>query len=231
MCGRYALYGPVSVSRHAKQAFDQMGLDLEMEVNQRDPQYNIAPTNRSLVIAHGGKGFTAQALRWGLIPFWAKDTKIGYNTINARDDSVDTKPSFREAFKKRRALVPATGYFEWKGEGTAKQPYFIHDPRGDLLLFCGLWESWRDAANPEAERLDTFTIIVGAAGPVSGDIHDRQPAIIAPGDWIDWLTGPPDVARRLLDERGTADLAYYPVSKAVGSVKNKGADLVERVDL
>ncbi|KLD64492.1 SOS response-associated peptidase [Dyella japonica] len=234
MCGRYALYGPVSLSKRAKEALDRLGLDLVSEVNQRDPQYNIAPTNRAPVIVYGKLGTTVQGLKWGLVPFWSKEPKMTYSTINAKVETVETLRSFRDAFKARRALVPASGYYEWKKTGPGpkdKQPYFIHDPHGDLSLFCGLWESWRDRENPDGERLNTFTIIVGEAGPVSHDIHDRQPVILEPEAWQDWLTGDVETAKQLLADRGHADLVYYPVSKDVGSPANKGADLVERIEL
>src|SRR6187402_2299421 len=147
MCGRYATFGPVSLSREAKTVLDQLGLDIVSEINQREDQFNIAPTQKALVIASGASGYEVKPLRWGLIPFWAKDEKIGSRMINARAEGLlgGTTKAYTAAFKKRRCLVPASGYFEWKGEAGHKQPYFIHDPAGDLLMFAGLWEAWRPA--------------------------------------------------------------------------------------
>ncbi|MCW6179594.1 SOS response-associated peptidase, partial [Klebsiella pneumoniae] len=132
--------------------------------------FNVAPTQKAPVIARNEAGQAElKALRWGLIPAWAKDEKIGARAINARVETVADKPMFRAAFKKRRCLVPASGYYEWKGETGHKQPYFIHDPDGDLLMFAGLWEGWRPSDG--AQWLQTFTIITGEPGKVSRDIH------------------------------------------------------------
>lgn len=229
MCGRYALYGPISVSRESKAAADQLEIDLERDLNQRDPQYNIAPTQLAPVIALSEGGYVTKAVRWGLVPSWAKDLKIGAKMINARVETVETKPGFRSAFKGRRCLVPASGYFEWKGPTGAKQPYFIHAPGDDLLMFAGLWEVWR--AGEADDWLRTFTIITGEPGRVSGDIHDRQPVILPPDCWHDWLNGDTSIAQDVLAHAREADLAYYPVSKAVGNVRNHGAELVEPISL
>ncbi len=145
MCGRYATFGPVSLSREAKTVLDQLELDVVSEINQREDLFNIAPTQKALVMASGDQGYEIKPLRWGLIPIWAKDAKIGAKTINARAETVATKPAFRAAFKKRRCLVPASGYFEWRVKEGGKQPYFIRDQVGDLLMFAGLWEAWRPA--------------------------------------------------------------------------------------
>jgi len=225
MCGRYATFGPVSVSRQAREVLEQMELDIISEINQREPQYNIAPTQKAPVVLHGDGGYHVRAYRWGLVPHWAKDMKFGAKTINARADTVATKPSFREAFKKRRCLVPASGYFEWKGEAPNKQPYFIHDPAGDILMFAGLWEAWRES--PDAEWVHTYTVITGEPGKVSGDIHDRQPVILPPDLWEVWAEGTAADAQGVLAKVPEADLAYHPVPKAVGSPRNKGPELVE----
>ena len=229
MCGRYAMFGPVSVSRAAKAALDEMGVDLESALDQRDPLYNIAPQQKAPILAHADDGYTIKGTRWGLIPSWAKDEKIGNKLINARAETVAEKPSFRAAFKKRRCLVPASGYFEWKGEAGNKQPYFIHNPKGDLLMFAGLWEGWKPVG--AAEWLHTFTIITGEPGKVSGDIHDRQPVILPPASWQEWLNDEPDVAVDLLKHAPEAKLTYHPVTKAVGSPRNKRPEMVQPVEL
>ncbi|MDR6642753.1 putative SOS response-associated peptidase YedK [Luteibacter sp. 1214] len=231
MCGRYATFGPVSLSREAKDVLDQLEIDIVSEINQRDDQFNIAPTQKALVVSRGEKGYEAKAFRWGLVPSWAKDLAIGSKMINARADSIvpAPKPSFRNAFKKRRCLVPASGYFEWKGEKGNKQPYFIHDPAGDLLMFAGLWEGWR--ASQDDPWTHTFTIITGEPGKVSGDIHDRQPVILPPDLWQVWVEGSPDEASATLVAVPEAELVYYPVTKAVGKPTNHGAELVEPIAL
>ena len=229
MCGRYAMFGPVSTSRAAKAALEQMDVDLESALDQREPQYNVAPTQKAPILAHTDEGYTIKGTRWGLIPSWARDEKIGSKLINARAETVAEKPSFRAAFKKRRCLVPASGYFEWKGAAGHKQPYFIQDPIGDLLLFAGLWERWKPG--DDAEWLHTFTIITGEPGKVSGDIHDRQPVILPPTSWQEWLTDEADVAADVLHHAPDVELTCHPVTKAVGSPKNNGPEMVRPVDL
>lgn len=229
MCGRYATFGPVSVPRIARNVLERMELDIISEINQREPQYNIAPTQRAPVVVHGEGAYHVRAYRWGLVPHWAKDLAFGVKTINARADTVATKPSFREAFKKRRCLIPASGYFEWKGERPNKQPYFIHDPEGGLLMFAGLWEGWRPS--PEGEWVHTFTMITGEPGRVSGDIHDRQPVILPPDLWAPWFEASPADAEGVLAAAPEAPLAYHPVPKAVGSPKNIGSELVEPIQI
>lgn len=225
MCGRYALFGPVSTSRAALAEMDRLELNLDGLINAREPQYNIAPTQKAPVVAVGEEGAEMKALRWGLVPSWAKDEKIGARAINARAESVQDKPMFRAAFKQRRCLVPASGYFEWRVEAGGKQPYFIRQGDGELLMFAGLWEAWRPS--DAGEWLRTFAIITGEPGKVSGDIHDRQPVILPPDRWDMWLTGTAQDGHAALRDLPNADLAYYAVPKAVGSPRNRGPELVQ----
>jgi putative SOS response-associated peptidase YedK len=166
-------------------------------------------------------------MRWGLVPSWAKDEKMGSKLIDARSGSVETKSSFRTAFRKRRCLVPASGYFEWKGSPGDKQPYFIHDPRGELLMFAGLWEAWKPISEDHHVRI--ITVINGAPGKVSGDIHDRQPVILPPDLWQAWIGGTPDEASAMLAAIPEAELVFHPLPKAVGSPRTNGAELVEPI--
>lgn len=230
MCGRYALFGPIS--RHRKNRPDDERpawyTALIDSINARPMRFNVAPTDvMPIAGVRREGGISIRELRWGLVPYWAKDTKIGYKAINARAETVDDKPMFRDAFRRRRCLVPASGYFEWKPEGSAKQPYFIQDPDGELLMFAGLWESWREAK--DAEPLYTFTIITGPPGIVSGDIHDRAPVILDEEAWASWLTGDPAEAADVLKTGQEPRLVYHPVPKAVGSPKNDSPDLVRPV--
>jgi putative SOS response-associated peptidase YedK len=229
MCGRYSLFGPATASRDAKEWMDRYGFDIISEINQRDDQFNIAPTQKAPVLYEGEGGLKFEAMRWGLVPFWAKDLKIGAKTINARAETVATKPAFRAAFKARRCLVPASGYFEWTGVPGQKQPFFIRAPTTELLMFAGLWESWRD---PETDaRVHTYTVVTGEPGKVSGDVHDRQPVILPVDAWELWLGGTAADAAEILTSTPEATLEYYPVSKAVGTPKNKGPELVEPISL
>jgi putative SOS response-associated peptidase YedK len=169
--------------------------------------------------------------RWGLVPSWSKDIKIGAKAINARAETVAEKPMFREAFKRRRCLVPASGYFEWKVDEGGKQPYFIHSPDSPLLMFGGLWESWRENRDDrEAEPLRTYTIVTGPPGVVSGDVHDRAPVILSAEQWSTWLSGETEAAAGILANAVEPKLTYYPVPKAVGSPKNDRPELVRPLE-
>jgi putative SOS response-associated peptidase YedK len=228
VCGRYATYGPVSVSRDAREVLDRLDLDLISEINQRDDHFNIAPTQRALVVTAEDAAVHVGFYRWGLIPSWAKDMSFGAKLVNARREGIAAKPTFRAAMRRRRCLVPASGYYEWQGEKGNKQPFFIRPPDGSLMLFAGLWETWRDA---DDNLLRTYTIITGEPGKVGGDIHDRQPVILAPETWEDWLFAAPDKAVALLEAANEPDLVCYPVTKAVSSPKNDGPELVEPIEI
>jgi putative SOS response-associated peptidase YedK len=195
----------------------------------------------------GGSGGTSpqkdaarelRVVRWGLVPSWAKDRSIGSRLINARAETVDSKPAFRRAFARRRCLLPADGYYEWQrqdGAGGAKQPYFICRGDGGPLAFAGLYELWRDPARPQDDELSwlwTATIITTSAPDDLGRIHDRMPMVIQPDSWADWLdpaTDDPGDLMALLVPAASDGLISYPVSTAVNSVRNNGPRLIERV--
>lgn len=200
---------------------------LEASVPWYTPRYNIAPSQNHVVIVEQQCARSVRVMRWGLVPSWAKDIKIGNKAINARAETVDSKPMFRGAFKSRRALVSANGYFEWKGETPNKQPYFIHAPDHSLLIFAGLWEHWWPVK--DAKPVLTFTIVTGPPGIVSGDIHDRAPLILPPESWDAWLQGTVEDAKRIVETTKEPELAYYPVSKAVGAPKNDAPANVEPI--
>jgi putative SOS response-associated peptidase YedK len=194
--------------------------------------------------APSGVARELRVVRWGLVPFWAKDPKIGSRMINARAETVASKPAFRHAFKRRRCLLPADGYYEWqRPDGTdddrpgkgAKQPYFICRGDGGPLAFAGLYELWRDAALPDDHErawLWTATIITTSAPDELGRIHDRMPMIIEADRWADWLDpsadDPADIAA-LLAPAASTGLISYPVSTAVNSVRNNGPELITRI--
>src|SRR5262245_49702137 len=192
-------------------------------VNDRVRQrFNIAPTQDAPVIRVRKDGTREAAmLRWGLVPFWAKDLKIGTKMINARSEGLEDKPAFREAFEKRRCVIPATGFFEWKGEARRKQPFAVTLPGDKLFGFAGLWERWRPAQG--SDPVDTFTIVTTDANEAVARIHDRMPVIL-PMDAIDtWLTGPPDAARALL-RPWAGETALRAVGAHVSNVNNEGPE-------
>jgi putative SOS response-associated peptidase YedK len=196
--------------------------------------------DESRALARGGAAAQVErelrVVRWGLVPFWAKDVKIGSRMINARAETVAEKPAFRRAFAKRRCLLPADGYYEWQAmAGAPKQPMYITREDGRSLAFAGLYELWRDPAierdDPDA-WLWTATVITTSAPDELGMIHDRMPMIIDPGSWTDWLDpANSDVAdvRALLSPAAASGLTTFPVSTAVNSVRNNGPQLIEPI--
>lgn len=188
--------------------------------------YNVAPSQQvPIVRLEDGKQHLAM-VRWGLVPFWAKDLNIGYKMINARAETVAEKPSFRAAFRKRRCLVPASGFYEWKGPAGEKQPYYITLSDGPMT-FAGLWESWK---NPESgETVESCTIIVTQANELCARIHDRMPVILAPNDFDPWLYSntEPEQLKALLEPYPAKAMTASPVSKSVGNVRNDEPALIE----
>jgi len=217
MCGRFTLHMPWSELVKLYRVHDRPNLK---------PRYNIAPTQDILAIRLDQDGQQeAVQLRWGLIPFWAKDDKISYSTINARAETVARKPAFRDAFKKRRCLIAADGYYEWKKlEDGTKQPYRITLKPEQPFSFAGLWEHWEK----DNKVIESCTIIVTDANELTKDIHGRMPVILDPADYESWLGGSADVD--LLKPYPSASMRRYPVSKAVGNVRNTGPELIEPVE-
>ena len=189
------------------------------------PRYNGAPTQdfAACRLDEAGRR-TVVKLRWGLVPAWAKDVRMGFRLINARAETVHSKPSFGAAFRSRRCLVPANGWFEWRRDGRNKQPYFLALADGSLLSFAGLWERW----SGPAETRETFTVITTAAASGLADIHHRQPAIVDPGRFDDWLD-PSSSVTKLLDlvrEPSAGPYEKRAVSTKVNSVRNNHPDIL-----
>ena len=202
-------------------------MDLE-DLPAFSASYNIAPQSVQPIVRpsadSGAREFAL--LRWGLVPFWAKDAKIGYSTINARSEEVAGKPAFREAFRKRRCLVPADAFYEWaRIDAKTKKPFAIALKSGEPYAFAGLWERWRPK---EGEALETFTILTTDANEVLQPIHNRMPVILEPKDYSRWLEPaaverlPVDLLRPFPAEQMTA----WPVSDRVGNVRNNDSELL-----
>jgi putative SOS response-associated peptidase YedK len=192
------------------------------------PNYNVAPTQMIPAIVRQDNENILRMFRWGLVPFCAKDPSIGNKMINARSETVDAKPSFKNAFRKRRCLIPADGFYEWKGPKGSKQPVFITLPDGEPFGFAGLWEIWDDKGKAE-EPLYTCTIITTEAGSVMKDIHHRMPVILKPEAFKDWIKAdtPLETLKEIISTHTHKDLVFRPVSKAVNSVQNNSADLIK----
>jgi len=187
-------------------------------------RFNIAPTQDAPVIRAGPGGEREIAmLRWGLVPSWAPDLKVGTRMINARAEGIDAKPAFREAVKSRRCVVPATGFFEWQGEPGRKQPYAVTVPGQALFAFAGLWERWKPR---DGESVETFTIVTTDANEAVARIHDRMPVILPPDAAEAWLAGPPAEALALLKPyEGPVELRA--VNRFVSNVNNEGPECLQ----
>jgi putative SOS response-associated peptidase YedK len=185
-------------------------------------RYNVAPMQMHPVFAAQG----LMPMRWGLVPHWAKDAGMGAKLINARSETLQEKPSFREAFKKRRCLVPATGFYEWKKEGGGKTPYSIGLADCTPFVFAGLWEHW---ASPAEGELHTFTIVTTEANTLVRPIHDRMPVILAPRAAELWLDGSTKIndAQAVLQPYPAGEMEAHPVSHLVNSTKNDSVECLE----
>jgi putative SOS response-associated peptidase YedK len=243
MCGRFVS------ARKRLELLEQFAATRDTVAADRNADYNVAPTKRIYaVLEHtpaDKKGPDVapedatperelRLLRWGLVPFWAKDTKGGSRLINARAETVASKPSFRAAFAKRRCLIPADGYYEWMTEDKVKQPYYIHRADGGLLAFAGLYELWRNKEVPD-DHDDAWywsaTIITTEAADEIGRIHDRTPMVVPAESWTDWLD-PANNDKELVAAvmrpatNGPGGLTSFKVSTEVNSVRNNGPELI-----
>jgi putative SOS response-associated peptidase YedK len=220
MCGRYTL------AITYEELAEELGVEPDPAIAEAyRPRYNLAPTEGSLVLReHEGHGELMPA-RFGLVNFWAKDLSAAARQINARAETVREKPAFREAFQRRRCIVPADGFYEWKPEGRGKQPYWFHPSEGKLLRFAGLYETWKDRET--GAQLRTFAIITTAANDVVGPVHDRMPVILKPDDAHTWLSASPDEAFALLQPAPNRMLVAQRASKRVGNVRNDDPGLLQ----
>ena len=214
MCGRFAFYSP------AEAAAALFGVSTGTEVK---PRYNIAPTQDLAAIRNSTDGERELVmLRWGLVPFWAKDPSIGNRMINARAETVAEKPSYRNAYKHRRCLVLADGFYEWQRQGDAKTPYFISLASGEPFALAGIWENWTDKET--GESLQTTSLITTEANEFMAPLHHRMPVILEAETATDWLAG----SNELLDDVAaiTPPLQAWPVDKRVNNARNQGEELV-----
>lgn len=224
MCGRFKLSTPAEELRR------EFGF---VEHPNLAPRYNIAPTQEVPVLRQrrAPKGErTLQNLRWGLIPSWAKDAKIASSLINARSETLAEKPAFAAAFRKRRCLVLADGFYAWVGEGEGKQPYLVTRRDGGAFAFAGLWERWTPkAAGKESAFIDSFTIVTTEANALLRPLHPRMPVILPAAHCTSWIDpdASPESLKPLLAPAEDDLLRYYPVSKRVNSARIDEPDLAD----
>jgi putative SOS response-associated peptidase YedK len=215
MCGRFAFYSP------SEAAAALFGVSASIEIV---PRYNIAPTQFIAAIRDAeDKQRELVMLRWGLVPFWAKDPAIGSRMINARAETVAEKPAYRAAYRHRRCAVLADGFYEWRREGDTKTPWYIALASGEPFALAGLWENWTDKES--GESLQTTALITTEANDFMAPLHHRMPMILEPNTAGAWLAGADD----LLDDVAaiTPALQAWPVDRRVNNARNEGAGLID----
>jgi putative SOS response-associated peptidase YedK len=221
MCGRFVL----------ETTPDQLVKSYQLTcVPDLVPRYNIAPSQQVAAIRqNSAHEHELVQLQWGLIPSWAKEAAIGYKMINARSETVHEKPSFRQALRSRRCIIPASGFYEWKKEAKDKIPHFIHLVDGDLMSLAGLWDRWK---SPEGESIETCTILTTVANSLVKQIHDRMPVILHGEEFSRWLSRDiSDVGRisELFYPYPSERLEAYTVSKEVNLASHNRPDLIQHV--
>jgi putative SOS response-associated peptidase YedK len=223
MCGRFTLTWD-----EWRRVADALRIEDESDLAASyRPRFNIAPTDHHFIVASEFERRRVQRARWGLVNGWATDNRRASQCINARAEMLEQRTTFREAFQRRRCVVPADGFYEWTGPKGKRQPLWIHPHAGDLMLFAGLYESWY----AERNKLEvTFTIVTCAANAVIGEIHDRMPVILderAAEDWMNPREEAPISLKRLLVPAPSELLVMQPASPLANSVKNEGPALLE----
>lgn len=226
MCGRITL-----TYRDRRELAEALGVEeAELPAEYR-PRYNIAPRQDHLIVRERHEGREVLVANWGLIPRWAKDDSGAYKTINARAERLEASPLFRDAFLRRRCLVPVDGFYEWAGPKGRRQPVWFHRPDGRLFFLAGLYEFWRPS---EGEWRATFTVVTTAANALVAKVHDRMPVVL-PDDLADvWIHTPPEHARELRELLRPAPeglLVPRPVAPRVNDVGNDDPSLLEEVPL
>lgn len=214
MCGRFNLVRPGNL---------QLRFHTQNELPDLPPRFNIAPTQQVLIVTDRRE---MELVRWGLIPHWARDAHFGAKTINARAETVATKPMYQEAFRHRRCLIPATGFYEWRTTAREKTPFHIRFKSGEVFGLAGLYDSWTDG---EGREVRSCTIITTTANELMAPIHHRMPVIIRPDDealWLDPAVTDRVVLQNLLVPYPAAEMDAYPVSTLVNHSASEGEDLI-----
>ena len=220
MCGRFTLISSVSDL--------QLKFGFAMEPADVRPRYNVAPTQQVLTVVNDGER-RGELMRWGLVPSWAKDVKIGSRMINAVSETAASKPAFRSAFRRRRCLVLADGFFEWRKEGKQRIPLYFSQKSGEPMAFAGLWENWK---SPEDEWIRSCTILTTAANSFIEPVHNRMPVILSAETvplWLDPLTEAPENLQPLMLPAPSEVLDVREVSPTVNNVRNDNPGCIDAV--
>ncbi len=223
MCGRFSQQRPASELAEIFAAEP-----LAEELGER---FNVAPTDEALVVVQREERRAITAYRWGLIPHWADAAKVGSRMFNARAETLTSSPAFRDAFRRKRCIVPVDNFYEWHREGTRRQPFAIARADGRSLALAGLWDGWRDPATDRVVR--TFTIVTSRPNEQMAGLHDRMPVILAEGAWADWLDpafADPAELLGLFEPSDDVELRIWAVNPLVNNVRNDGPELVRALD-
>jgi putative SOS response-associated peptidase YedK len=212
MCGRFTLRTPMTVL--IRQFQIDLGADQQLPL-----RFNVAPTQDIPVVRYTDDGRELTLMRWGLIPSWSKDPKSGPLLINARSETAAEKPAFRSAFKTRRCLIPADGFYEWKKAGNKKQPYYFRLTDGQPFAFAGLWEKW--------QVIESCTILTTEANELAAQMHDRMPVILSPNDYAEWLDPLAKEPGKLLTPFPASEMSAIPVNPIVNNARNEGPACIE----
>jgi putative SOS response-associated peptidase YedK len=225
MCGRVRLSSDVS---EIKLVFS---ISPRRPAPNTAPSWNVAPTDSLPVVRYDTKAGerSLDLMRWGLVPFWAKDIKVGFANINAKAEGIETKPAFREAFQRRRCLVPVDNFYEWAKTATGKQPYAIALADRSLMALAGLWENWK---SPAGEWVRSFAIVTTRPNELCAQLHNRMPVVLKPEAWSIWLgeeAAEASALNALLKPFPSDEMICWPVSTRVGNVKNNDPSLIEPI--
>jgi putative SOS response-associated peptidase YedK len=220
MCGRF-------VQAERPETYAEYFSVADIKIDALPASWNVAPTDRVYAVAEHDGRRQLGAFSWGLLPWWAKDRRMAARTINARAETVATKPTFRDAFTAKRCIIPADGFYEWERKAKGKLPHYISAAKGEPLALAGLWSSWKD---PETEeRIRTCTIVTGEPNALVTPLHDRMPVVLPATSWDLWLdpeVRDPDLLQSVLTTAPAADMIEHAVSTLVNKVANNVPELI-----
>ena len=219
MCGRFTLHLPPDLIAEI------FGAPLPVDFS---PRFNVAPSQRHPVVHQAAEGRRIVSMRWGLIPHWAQDERLGFSMINARSETIALKPAFRDSLRSRRCLVLSDGFFEWRHGGKEKEPFYITLKGGGLMPYAGLWDRWKE---PGGDIVETFTIVTCASNELVGKLHDRMPVIVEPRDYDRWLDPaiPPERVKELLRPYPPGRMTLWRVGPSVNNPRNETDECIRKV--
>ncbi|UCZ54908.1 SOS response-associated peptidase [Bacillus shivajii] len=221
MCGRFTLYAQPDFIQ------DEFQIENDEWISEYESSYNVAPTQKVLTVVQGKQKYRAGFMKWGLVPFWAKEASIGYKMINARSETIEEKPSYKHLVNKRHCIVLASGFYEWKKENGTKQPYYIQTNNNKLLKFAGLWDRYEKDGN----SIVTCTILTKGANETMEPLHHRMPVMLNDDNWKTWLTPSEYSFDEFMKKfyKDDISLSYFPVSTKVNKPSHNEKECTERI--